>query len=231
VSRARGVGPIAAAPASRDLVALDQAIREVALGGAFGHIRDPGTPEGRAVPVLEIGPKLRAIRNERRISVRSLAGRTGFSASFISQVELGQSSPSLASLQKICAALDVDLGDLLGDKSARGGTALVRKRDRDVLRSEWSRVTAELLVPDPADGRLSAMLLAFDPKGRTGPMERRRGARHFAYCIRGRVKVDAGEVYELGRGDSLVLDAGPAWTWQNVGASPAEVLLVVTRSA
>jgi transcriptional regulator with XRE-family HTH domain len=212
-------------------VAVDrEPIRKLALGTAFGHILAPGTPAGRAVPVLEIGPKLRAIRTQRRLSVRSLAGRTGFSASFISQVELGQSSPSLASLQKICAALDLDLVDLLGEKSGRGGTALVRRRDRDVLRSEWSRVTAELLVPDPSDGRLSAMLLAFDPKGRTGPMERRRGARHFAYCIRGRVKVNAGEVYELGRGDSLLLDAGPPWTWQNIGASAAEVLLLVTRS-
>jgi transcriptional regulator with XRE-family HTH domain len=52
-----------------------------------------------------VGGALRRLRKESRVSVRMLASKCGFSPSFISQVELGQASPSIASLDRIALAL------------------------------------------------------------------------------------------------------------------------------
>lgn len=56
---------------------------------------------------MSIGERLRAARHERKMSLADLARETHLSKGFISQVESGHSSPSLASLQKLVAALDL----------------------------------------------------------------------------------------------------------------------------
>jgi transcriptional regulator with XRE-family HTH domain len=54
-----------------------------------------------------IGEHIRRLRLEHGFSVRRFAAQTGFSASFISQLENGQVTPSLGSLQKIAETLKV----------------------------------------------------------------------------------------------------------------------------
>ena len=61
-----------------------------------------------------LGARLRELRGERGFTVRSLAGRTGFSPSFISNVESEVVSPSIGSLEKIAGALGVTLSQLFG---------------------------------------------------------------------------------------------------------------------
>lgn len=181
------------------------------------------------ITVLELGPRLRAARKSRKISVRALAQQTGFSPSFLSQVELGQSSPSLASLQRICEALEVDLPDLLRDPRSKRTAPVVRKADRESVRSEWSKASAESLLPDGGDDHFTALLISLDPGGRTGTLPSRRGTRELAYCIRGTVQLTLGdERYELASGDSVVIDRTHA-SWENRGRGRAEILVISAR--
>ncbi len=145
-------------------------------------------------------------------------------------MELGQSSPSLASLQRICVALDVELVDMLRDKSKSRAAMILRRDEREPLRSEWSRAVAESVLPVGGDDVFRATLLTLDPAGKTGQIERRRGTREFAYCIRGSViLLMRDERYELGEGDSVLLDDMQATAWENAGEGPAELMLVSAR--
>jgi quercetin dioxygenase-like cupin family protein len=144
-------------------------------------------------------------------------------------VELGQSSPSLASLQRICDALDVDLPDLLRDPKRGRAAPVVRKADRASVRSEWSRASAESLLPNGGDDHFTALLLTIDPGGRTGTLPVRRGVRELAYCIRGKVELTLGkERHQLSAGDSVVIERANA-SWENRGRGRAEVLVISTR--
>ena len=58
---------------------------------------------------VQVGERVRSLRTALNMSVRSLASRAGFSPSFISQVENGLVSPSIASLERIASILDVTL--------------------------------------------------------------------------------------------------------------------------
>ena len=60
-------------------------------------------PEQPSPAEQHVGEAIRRLREGQRLSVRTLASKSGFSASFISQVELGQASPSLASLDRIAS--------------------------------------------------------------------------------------------------------------------------------
>src|SRR5688500_12228379 len=56
-----------------------------------------------------LGHALRQRRASQHLSLRTLAQRTGYSPSFLSQVENGQSSPSLTSIARITEELHVPL--------------------------------------------------------------------------------------------------------------------------
>lgn len=180
---------------------------------------------------LQIGSRLRALRLAKRLSLRTLAKQTGFSASFLSQVELEQVSPSLGSLDRIAGALGVSLPALLSPAEASGPVVLQRKGDPGV-RSEWSRATARSLLPADMDDRVAVVLVAIEPGGRTGKGARPRASKELAYCVRGRLTLLLnGERYVLTSGDSVAYGASQPVVWANDGARPAELLLVALRPA
>ena len=184
---------------------------------------------GSTSAALEIGPRLKAARKTVGMSLRALAERTGFSASFLSQVELGHCSPSLASLEKIAAALDLALVDLLSDPP-RVQSPVFRRSERESVRSAWSRATAESLLPLQMDQDITSMLITIDAGGRTGTIARRRGSKEFAYCVRGRVALAMGDgQHILEAGDCVLLTGTQTASWENVGKGRAEVLLVGAR--
>jgi XRE family transcriptional regulator, regulator of sulfur utilization len=179
---------------------------------------------------MKLGEKLRDARQSRGWSLRALGERTGFSASFHSQVELGQSSPSLASLEKIAAALDLSMSEVISSK--REPPSLLRKAHRDTLRSEWSRAHVESLIPSGADEQLEALLLRLDPEGRTG--ERRISARSklFSYVTTGRGTLLLSEPVEellVEQGDSIVIDGPRGVCWENRDDQRVEILAVTAR--
>src|SRR5439155_2862935 len=87
---------------------------------------------------IQVGELLRRIREKRGVSLRTLADKSGFSPSFISQVENGQASPSIASLEKIVGALDVTLVQFFQAGELRS-SAVVPVAQRPRIESGWSK--------------------------------------------------------------------------------------------
>jgi transcriptional regulator with XRE-family HTH domain len=63
----------------------------------------------------QIGATIRALRQQRGLSLRDLSRLTGFSISFLSLVERGRSSLALTSLQKVATALGTNVASLFPD--------------------------------------------------------------------------------------------------------------------
>jgi len=177
--------------------------------------------------VLEVGPRLKEARKKAGLSLRVLAARTDFSASFLSQVELGQVSPSLGSLERIAEAVGVTLAGLFADG---GGPAapVVHRQDEDVVRSGWSRATMRVLLAPWPGQPVSAMLVSIDPGGQSARSPRARAGRAFAFCVSGRVVLETPtEKFELSRGDSISFEASTLPSmWRNASARRAELLIV-----
>jgi transcriptional regulator with XRE-family HTH domain len=177
-----------------------------------------------------IGDVLKRLREQHGLSLRSLATRVGFSASFLSQVEHGQVSPSIGSLEKIAAELGVTLADLF-QATESSGLAVIRAGARPGFTSSWSRARVEALTPQSADRRpLEAIVVTLAEGGSSG----RRVAEHvtdqFAYVVAGPVGLVLDESsVTLDSGDAVVVPRNTSHRWENPGTAPAQVLLVSVR--
>ncbi|MGE0543983.1 MAG: helix-turn-helix domain-containing protein [Dehalococcoidia bacterium] len=178
-----------------------------------------------------LGDRLREVRLARQLSVRTLASRAGFSPSFISQVELGQASPSIASLERIAAALDVTLSSFFPDDE-QAPSAVVRAGARQELTSVWSQAQIEALGPVAAGRTLEPMLITLAPGGRSSKDPVPHAQEQFTFVLDGRLTLILGEMtHDLSAGDAVTLTAGTPHRWENTGVEPARLLIVTARPA
>src|SRR5881628_2807252 len=77
-----------------------------------------GSSRQAARPVVEddVGPRLRAHREQRQLSLRELARRLSISPSALSQIETGKSRPSVSTLYAIVSELGISLDELFGGR-------------------------------------------------------------------------------------------------------------------
>ncbi|MBI2953312.1 MAG: PAS domain-containing protein [Chloroflexi bacterium] len=110
-------------------------------------------PEGpREDNEMNVGETIRRFRMGRGLSVRALAAETGFSPSFISQVELGQAAPSIASLARIAAALGIAPGDLLDERTRLSGTVTGSSHHSSAFGHEERSALLSLVFTHAVDG-------------------------------------------------------------------------------
>src|SRR5437868_14546359 len=91
----------------------------------------PSSAPGAALEV-DVGERLRELRRFRRCTLRTIADRSGLSESFLSQVERGRASASIASLRRIADALGASMADLFEPDHLPGPRAL-RRDERPAL--------------------------------------------------------------------------------------------------
>ena len=176
-----------------------------------------------------IGEVLRQLREKLGLSLRILAARAGFSASFMSQVENGQVSPSIASLEKIAGELGVSLADLF-EASQTPAPAVVRADARPGFTSMWSRARVELLTPSGDRRAVAAVAVNLAPGGASGKHASIHPTDQFAYVLAGTLMLFMGdERMSLGTGDAVTIPRKTPHRWRNEGAVDTQVLLVSLR--
>jgi XRE family transcriptional regulator, regulator of sulfur utilization len=183
-------------------------------------------------PVLKqqaVGEHVRRLRVQAGVSVRTLAKQSGFSPSFISQVENGQVSPSISSMEKIASAVGVSLGDFFGAVAGGEGGLIVRVADRPGLSSGWSNAEIEALNAPGSLARLEAMLITLRKGGRSGRHPYAHSREEFAFVMQGEVILTLGpDDHRLRRGDAATILPGELRLWRNEARTPARVMIVAS---
>ena len=184
------------------------------------------------ITAIHIGPRVRALREAMDLSLRDLALRSGVSAPMLSQVERGETSPTLQIASRIAAGLELRLSQLLRLDEA-GTVNIVRAGER---RSGGSRAAGHrvevLTAPLPGlRAELSRHVLA--PGAQTGgpgdPPMHEAGSREIAVVQDGTVVLDIdGERHELSTGDCVTFDADLPHHFENPGPGEAALLAVVS---
>jgi transcriptional regulator with XRE-family HTH domain len=176
-----------------------------------------------------LGPRVRALREAMGLSLRDLAERTDVSAPMLSQVERGETSPTLAVATKIAAGLDLTLSQLL--RLDEGGHVIVRRRGEGRASGRAGHSVEELTPPLPGQ-RADVSLHSLEPGAVTGgpgdPPIHEPGSRETAVVLAGRLTlVIDGERHELAEGDSVTFDADLAHHFENGGSDPTQFVAVV----
>ena len=163
------------------------------------------------------------------MSLRAFATRTEFSPSFISQVENGVVSPSIASMEKIANALGVTLGEFFAAASEGESGLIVRVADRLQMPSLWSKGRLEALAP-MTGRRLEPILITLDPGGRSGKHPYAHDTEEFAFVLEGEPTLTLGpEEHALRPGDAVTIRAQELRRWENRSNSVVRVLVVSAR--
>jgi quercetin dioxygenase-like cupin family protein len=187
-----------------------------------------GSRQGRKIEI-QVGASIRRLRKRQQLSVRGLADKCGFSPSFISQVELGQASPSIASTERLTSALGVTLGEFFRSATPKI-SGVTEANGRPVMQSQWSRAKVEPVGSFSEHSRLEAMMITLNPKGASASKPHTREVEQFAIVFRGAVALhfeDARHV--LKQGDSISIPAGTRHCWKNASRRPVKLLIVSTR--
>lgn len=104
-----------------------------------------------------IGKRVRSIRRRTKMTLDQLAEATGLNKGYLSRIESGGKSPSIATLLKLAEALGVSAGQLFGEEIAKDDIQIVRAK-----KSEKSRRTKEEITPlsrGADDAGLTAFLM------------------------------------------------------------------------
>ncbi len=179
---------------------------------------------------VTVGPRIRALREAEGLSLRDLADRTGVSAPMLSQVERGETSPTLQVAGRIAGGLELSLSQLL--RLDEGGSVqVVRERDAKTARARGGH-RFEVLTPALPGQRAELSRHTLEPGAATGgpgdPPSHEPGAREIAHVESGRLVLCIdGERHELGAGDTVTFDADLPHHFENPDGAEATFLAVV----
>lgn len=176
-----------------------------------------------------VGVRMRALREAMGFSLRDLAEHSGVSAPMLSQVERGETSPTLAVAEKIAAGLELTLSQLLrldeGEHVAVSRAGERRRFERGGHRFE------ELTPPLPgqrADVSLHTLRAGASTGGPDDPPIHEPGSRETAVVLTGVLALTVdGTRHELHAGDSVTFDADLPHHFENDGEEQARFLAVI----
>jgi transcriptional regulator with XRE-family HTH domain len=181
---------------------------------------------------ISIGPRVKALREAGGLSLRDLAERSGVSAPMLSQVERGETSPTLAVAARIAAGLELRLSQLLRLDEG-GSVSIVRAAERRRGGSAKRGHAVEILTPPLPGQRAELSRHTLAPGTKTGgpgdPPMHEPGSREIALVEAGEVVLHIdGEAHALAAGDTVTFDADLPHHFDNPGSAPAAILAVVS---
>ena len=169
---------------------------------------------------------LRETRKARGLSLEAVAKLSGVSRSMVSQIERGESSPTVATLWNLTQALQVDFAGLLEGKPAPG-IEVIRAAAAPVISGRGQGVRIRILSPAEAVGEHEVYDLSFAPGGRLESESHSPGCREHLTVIEGAlVVVSGGDEDRLGPGDTARYPADRDHSIRCDGGAARAILIV-----
>jgi transcriptional regulator with XRE-family HTH domain len=180
--------------------------------------------------VPAIGPRVKALREAMNLSLRDLALRSGVSAPMLSQVERGETSPTLQVAARIASGLELRLSQLLR-LDETGSVSIVRAGEGRTGGADGHRY--EILSPPLPGQRAELSRHRLAPGATTGgpgdPPMHEPGARETAVVEAGTLTLFVDEQrHTLTAGDTVTFDADLPHHFENPGKEEAVLLAVVS---
>jgi transcriptional regulator with XRE-family HTH domain len=180
-----------------------------------------------------VGARVKALREAASLSLRDLAERSGVSAPMLSQVERGETSPTLTVAARIAGGLDLRLSQLLR-LDEDGAVTIVRPAQRRRGGNARRGHRFEVLTSEAPGQRAQLARHTLAPGGATGapddPPMHEPGSRETALVERGTpTLICDGQRYDLREGDCVTFDADLPHHFEN--NSDGDVALLAVLSA
>ena len=176
---------------------------------------------------VNVGERLRELREARNTSMRALATRSGLSANALSMIERGKASPSVGTLYKLADALGVSITSFFGSDAERKQVVFLKADER--TRMSFTRGVFEGLGGEQFVGRVEPFLLTLESNANSGPRSMTHTGHEFVFCLRGELEYQVErQLYKLAAGDSLLFAAHLKHRWKNLGGTVVTALIIIS---
>jgi transcriptional regulator with XRE-family HTH domain len=164
--------------------------------------------------VQSLSKRLRELRNERGLTLVQLGQRVDLSASYLSQIERGETTPSLSRLTAIAKALDVEVRYFFEEDVS---SPCVVKLNQGRRLEGVADVIVELLSADPSGKKIQPYRLVCQP-GASRDQPPTHPGEEFGFVLKGQLTVTVGEeTFVLKAGDSIHYETLQPHSWRNEG--------------
>ncbi len=175
---------------------------------------------------VDVGSRLRELRQERNMSMRALARASGLSANALSMIERGRTSPSVSTLYKLATAMDIPITAFFREDPPQQDIVYRKAEERTrvpFMRGLWEGLGGEAFI-----GRVEPFMLTLESGASSGPFGIVHTGHEFVLCLRGQLEYQVeNNRYLLEAGDSLIFAAQLTHRWRNPGKTVTNAMFVL----
>jgi transcriptional regulator with XRE-family HTH domain len=187
----------------------------------FKALRTGHGYEGQRQVLENIGERIKALRTEQGMTLAELGEKTNLSTSYLSQVERGKNTPSLATLAVIARAFNIELRYFF---EAEAETVyIVRANECQPTFAEDVQIGFLPLMPEDMNTKIEIHRVSFQPGSSSRQLEQFSGE-ELIFVLDGELVLTVGdEQFILTAGDSIHFDALQPHSWCNESNLPCVI--------
>jgi len=175
---------------------------------------------------VDVGSRLRKLRAERGLSIRSLAEKSDLNVNTLSMIENGKTSPSVSTLQKVAAAFRAPITVFF--ETETNPQMIVYQKAEERKAAIITHGTLTDLGTGFAQPGLEPFLVTLEPYADSGDTPIVHTGLEFIFCLEGRIDYEVnGQTFTLEAGDSLLFEAHLPHRWGNTGETLSRSLLLL----
>lgn len=163
---------------------------------------------------IDVGGRLRQLRQERGKSMRALARASGLSTNALSMIERARTSPSVSTLYKIAEALEVPITAFFREEPPKQDIVFRKSNQRNRVNfpnGRWEGLGGESFI-----GYVEPFMLTLESGASSGPFGMLHTGHEFVMCLSGQLEYEVeDQIYLLEPGDSLIFAAQLRHRWHN----------------
>jgi len=176
-----------------------------------------------------VGINIRKLREKKGLTLRELAMNMSVSASLLSQIETGKTSPSLATLKKVADALNITIGSLISDRQESPSQIIVRADERQKMDRGSKGMQMYLLTSDDPNKQMEPLLFKLEEKAGSGKETYKHFGQEFILILKGAMEITLNDTnYILKKGDTIYFNSSTPHSFRNINKGETEALWVVT---
>lgn len=173
---------------------------------------------------MDIGSKIKRLRQANGLTLEELANRSELTKGFLSQLERDLTSPSITTLEDILEALGTNLQEFFSDKPDE---QIVFKKD-DFFINKQDDYHIAYIIPNAQKNEMEPILIELE-KGKQSMVIDPHEGQEFGYVIQGRIKLVYGDKeFVLKKGETFYLKGTASHYLINSSETKAKVIWVST---
>lgn len=175
---------------------------------------------------VDVGGRLRELRQERELSMRALARESGLSANALSMIERGRTSPSVSTLYKLADAMGIPITAFFREEPPKNEIVFRKSNERTrvpFMRGLWEGLGGESFI-----GRVEPFMLTLESGASSGPFGIVHSGHEFVMCLRGQLEYQVeNQRFTMEAGDSLMFAAELRHRWRNPGKNVTSAIFIL----